>query len=83
MTLLLFVIAVIFYFFKALISGYNLAPTLSARTMCLSFGDFKTELRINAFYGAVHNPCSASAATKKCAPLRGFAFFCCGKTFAM
>ena len=47
--------------------------------MCLSLNDVKTELRINAFYGAVHIPCSASAATKKCAPLRGFAFFCCAK----
>ena len=54
-------------------------PTLAARTMCLSFGNVKTKLRINAFYGEVHIPCSASAATKKCAPLRGFAFFCCAK----
>lgn len=36
MTLVLFVIAVIFYFFKALISAANnLAPTLAARTLTL------------------------------------------------
>lgn len=45
-------------------------PNLAACTMCLSFDNVKTELRINAFYGAVHIPCSASATAKKNAPPR-------------
>lgn len=54
-------------------------PNLAARTMCLSFGNVKTKLRINAFYGAVHIPCSSFATAKKTRPrFVGSRFFCCG-----
>ena len=43
-------------------------PNLAAYTINFSFGNVKTELRINTFCGVVRIPCSSSATAKKCAP---------------
>ena len=43
-------------------------PNLAASTIILSFGNVKTELRINTFCGVVRIPCSSSATAKKMRP---------------
>ena len=59
----------------ALCAPPNLAALIFATLQAAEKKHFKNV----CVCGAVRIPCSASAATKKCAPLRGFAFFCCAK----
>ena len=53
---------------RAKASRFARRRTSPLAPMCLSLGDVKTELRINAFCGAVHIPCSAVRRNKKMRP---------------